>query len=68
VFAPVLISASSRVAAGKKAPWFFLTASEQAPSPVIAEHRTIMAAWSTQGPLEPIIMVEARRVAEQVNA
>ncbi|MDB5528701.1 MAG: glucan biosynthesis glucosyltransferase [Devosia sp.] len=68
VFAPVLISVSSRVATGKRAPWFFLTASEQTPSAVITEHHNIMAAWSTQGPLEPIIMVEARRIAEQVNA
>jgi membrane glycosyltransferase len=67
VFAPLLISASSRVRAATRRPWFFLTASELLPSPVIAEHHHIMAAWRTQGPLEPVIVLEpALRTA--VNA
>ena len=56
IFAPVLISAGSRIAAGDR-PWFFLTPSERAPSPVITEHQRIMAAWNTQGPLAPVIMI-----------
>ncbi len=67
VFAPVLISISSRISSGRT-PWFFRTPAELAPSPVIAEHQRIMAAWNTQGPLEPVIVIEAQRAAQHVHA
>jgi membrane glycosyltransferase len=68
IFAPVLISLSSRVTAGRTTAWFFLTPFERTPSPVIAEHQHIMAAWSTQGALEPIVVPEAHRAAQHVHA
>jgi membrane glycosyltransferase len=67
ILAPVLISISSRIGA-RRTPWFFLTPAERAPSSVIAEHQRIMAAWNTQGPLEPIVVIEAQRMAQHVNA
>jgi len=68
VFAPVLISLSSRVAIGKRAPSLFLTPSERVLSPVIAEHQQVMTAWSTQGPLEPVVVIEASRTVQHVHA
>jgi membrane glycosyltransferase len=58
VFAPVLIAASSRVMTAGRNPWFFLTPMECEPASVITEHQRIMAAWGTQGPLEPVVLVE----------
>ncbi|WP_375451250.1 glucans biosynthesis glucosyltransferase MdoH [uncultured Devosia sp.] len=64
IFAPLLISLSSRVAPAGRTPWYFRTPPEQAPSAVILEHRRVITAWTTQGPLEPIIVLEpAQRAA-----
>ena len=48
ICAPLLIAISSRLTVAR--PLLFLTSCEQASSPVIAEHRAIMAAWSEQPP------------------
>ena len=50
IFAPVLISWSSRPPRGAKLPWLMRTDLEIVPSPVILEDRAIVAAWTN--PLE----------------
>ncbi|HTN63920.1 MAG TPA: glucans biosynthesis glucosyltransferase MdoH [Devosia sp.] len=58
IFAPLLIAASSHVLARDRQPLFFLTAIERSPTPVVAEHQRIIAAWQQQEMLEPVLLVE----------
>ncbi|HEY0031632.1 MAG TPA: glucans biosynthesis glucosyltransferase MdoH [Devosia sp.] len=57
IFAPLLISISSKPPRNNALPHIFRTDLEIAPSPVMVEYRNILASWTrTDVPLEPVII------------